>query len=161
MKSSEGYSALQIALHWSIAVLIGVNYFVSEGMGDAFDGTLEGKAATGLTPTVHVWVGVAVLVLVAVRIAVRLMRGAPVAPGTAPTILDLAAKGVHGLLYLLMIAVPVLGAVTWFGGIEATADLHVLAMNAMMVLILAHAGAALFHHYVLRDGLILRMIRAR
>ena len=37
--------------------------------------------------------------------------------------------------------------------------LAVLAMDAMMLLILVHAGAAIFHHYVLKDGLLRRMTR--
>ena len=58
-------------------------------------------------------------------------------------------------------AVPALGAITWFGGIDATADFHVLAMNAMMLLALGHAAMALLHQFILKDGLLVRMLRAR
>ena len=61
----------------------------------------------------------------------------------------------------MMLAVPVLGAVTWFGGMDATADLHVIAVNVLMILALGHAAMASFHQYVLRDGLLGRMMRAR
>ncbi len=161
MTRKTGYSKAQIGLHWAIAALIGVNYIVSDGMGEIFDGTLEGKAPEGWTPVVHVYVGLAVLALVIVRMVVRMRQGAPEAPTTGPALLDLAASATHKLLYLLMLLVPVLGAITWFRGMEATADLHVYAMNAMMLLILAHAAAALFHQYVVKDGLLLRMMRAR
>jgi len=61
----------------------------------------------------------------------------------------------------LMIAVPALGVAAWFFGIDQAADLHVLVMNAMMLLILGHAAMAIFHHYVLRDGLLSRMTPLR
>ncbi len=159
MRNTTGYSRLQIALHWLIAALIVLNYFVSEGMEDAFDGMMEGTAASGLVPTAHVWVGVAVLALVLLRLLVRLVQGAPEPLGAS--VGDKAAVWGHRVLYLLMLAVPMLGAVTWFGGMDATADLHVIAVNVLMILALGHAAMAIFHQYVLRDGLLGRMMRAR
>ena len=44
---------------------------------------------------------------------------------------------------------------------EGMGDLHMLVVNAMTVLILGHAGIAIFHHYVLRDGLLRRMTPLR
>jgi len=152
------YSGAQIALHWAIALLIIANYFVSDGMGDVFDARLEGRVIGGIVPGFHVYAGVAVLGLVLIRLGLRLSRGAPEAhrDGMSGKVAGLA----HLALYGLMVAVPALGAITWFGGVAATADLHVLAMDAMMLLVLLHAAAALYHHYVLKDGLLHRMTRA-
>jgi cytochrome b561 len=159
MNNTPHYSRLQIGLHWLIAALVAVNYFVSDGMEDAFDGMMEGTPVSGLVPVVHVWVGVTVLALVLLRLVVRLLHGAPEALGTSAA--DKAAVWGHRVLYLLMLAVPAFGAVTWFGGVEATADLHVITMNVLMILALGHAAMAIFHQYVLRDGLLVRMMRAR
>ena len=41
------------------------------------------------------------------------------------------------------------------------ADLHMLVVNAMTVLILGHAGMAIFHHCALRDGLLRRITPLR
>ena len=38
---------------------------------------------------------------------------------------------------------------------------HELAANAILIVAGGHAAAALFHHYVLRDGLLRRMLPAR
>jgi cytochrome b561 len=156
---TKGYSTLQIVLHWAIAGLIMANYLISEGMEEAFDGMMEGGAVTGFTPRFHVWAGVAVLVLVVLRLFVRKasaeLHEAPV--GLA----EILALWGHRALYLLMFAVPALGAISWFGGIDATAGLHVIAMNVMMILVLGHAAMALFHQYVVRDGLLLKMMRPR
>lgn len=159
MQSTQSYSRTQIGLHWAIAGLILLNYVLSEGMEDAFDATMEGKVvAFGITPNLHVWVGVAVLGLVVVRFAVRLVQGAPAPMGTA--FADKVATVGHWALYALMFAAPVLGEVSWFGGIDATAEWHVLVVNMLMILALAHAVVALVHQFLLRDGTMLRMMRA-
>ncbi|TPE50195.1 cytochrome b [Amaricoccus solimangrovi] len=161
MGEREGYSGAQIALHWSIAGLILFNYLYSDGMGRAFDASLEGGSPVNpeINPSIHVWVGVAVLVLVLLRFLVRARSGVPAAAGAGA--MRHAAHWGHRLLYALMVLVPALGAVTWFGGIEATADLHSLLANALMIVAGGHAAIALFHHFVLRDRVIVRMLRAR
>lgn len=161
MTEKTAYSRMQIALHWAIAALIGVNYFVSEGMEEVFDANMEGQVSSTTTSVVHVYVGVAVIALVVLRLILRLVQGVPAAVDSGKPLMDMAAKAVHAALYLLMLAVPVLGAVSWFGGIDATAGLHVLAMNVMMIIVLVHAAAAIFHQFVLRDGVLMRMVRGR
>ena len=156
---ATGYTRLQIALHWLIAVLIVATYFFSAEMPATFDGMLEGKPVEGLTPLFHVWAGVAVLVLVLLRLVFKVLSKGE--HEVAVSLQDKAAVWTHRLLYLLMIAVPVLGMMTWFRSMDATADLHVYAVNALMILVLGHAAMALFHQYVLKDGLLLKMIRAR
>lgn len=154
--STPPYSGLQIGLHWASALLILGNYLISEGMGEALDAHISGEATPGLTPLWHVWAGTLLLGLVVLRLVVRLRRGAPARQGP-PSLADRAAEAGHWLLYALMLATPLLGAVTWFARFDATGDLHVLVMNALMLVILGHAGVAIFHHVVLKDGLLNRM----
>lgn len=159
MHKTDRYSWLQISLHWAIALLIVTNYLFSEGIEDAFDAMMEGTATpSGVQPWLHIYVGLAVLALVLVRLLVRMMR--PVAlVQTGKPVQDRAAAWGHRLLYVMMVVVPGLGALTWFGQIDATADLHVLAMNGLMLLALGHSAVALFHQFVLKDGLLMRMLR--
>ena len=159
MATKTSYSALQIGLHWA-ALLIAANYFISDGMGEALDAHLAGEPVVGLTPVWHVWAGSALLVLVIARLAVRFMTGAPQAPGQK-TLAERAADAGHWVLYALMLAAPALGAITWFGKTDSTGDLHVLVMNALMLVILGHAAMAIFHHYVLKDGLLKKMVPLR
>lgn len=163
MSTTTGYSPLQIALHWGVALGVLFNYIVSEGMEDAFDAAVEGEAmaegATGFgVPGLHIWIGVTVLALVLIRLLVRMAEGAPeVEPGLAGAV----ATWGHRALYLLMLAVPALGAISWFGGIDATAEPHTVLANALMILAGGHALMALYHQYVLKDGLLTRMTRPR
>lgn len=163
MAAALGYTRLQLGLHWAIAGLILGNYVLSDAMPGLFDRMIEAGAQGGSLAGggLHVWIGLAVLVLVLVRLPVRLISGAPAAPAGTPPLLDRAGRYGHLALYVLMLLVPMLGALAWFQGIEQLGDVHVLAMNALMLLALAHAGAAIYHQYVRRDGLLVRMMRAR
>ena len=159
MAMARGYNGLQIGLHWAIAVLIAVNYLIAEDMGRSFDAHLEG-AAVGFFPAMaHVYLGLAVLALAVVRLLVRVIKGAPGAPPSGSGLLDQAGLWAHRLLYLLMIAVPTAGATAWYLGIEKAGDLHVLLMNGLLIVVGLHTAAALFHQYVLKDRLLLRMLR--
>ena len=159
MASKDGYNGLQIGLHWATAVLIVGNYFISDGMEQAFDARMAGGSISGIVPGYHVWAGVALLAVVVLRLIIRFTSGAP--NKTETGLAAMAASAVHWVLYGLMITVPALGVAAWFFGVGPAADLHVLVMNAMMVLILGHAAMAIFHHYVLRDGLLSRMTPLR
>ena len=159
MKQRIGYSGAQIALHWTIAVLILFNYIYSDGMGRALHARLDGTPATdlGINPSVHVWVGVAVLVLSLIRLGLRLGRGVPEPGGEG--LVQVAAEWGHRLLYLLMILVPVGGMITWFGSVDAAGDIHGVLANALMIVAGGHAAMAIYHQFVMRDGLLDRMTR--
>jgi cytochrome b561 len=59
-----------------------------------------------------------------------------------------------------MILMPVSGSVAWFGGVEAAAQGHNILKIALLALIALHVAGALWHQFVLKDGLIARMRRA-
>lgn len=153
-----GYTRAQIAIHWAVAVLIIANYFISEGMGDVLDKKLGGEAVANPW---HVWVGLAVLALVVLRLIVRYAAGAPAAAGVPGSLTQRLAGWGHALLYVLMISVPLGGAIVWFGGVDALGQGHVLAGNALMILVAGHAIMGLYHQYVVKDGALLRMMRPR
>lgn len=159
MSEKNGYSTLQIGLHWGIAALILLNYILSDGMEEALDGMVEAGGSPVSVAGWHVWVGVAVLVLVVLRLLVRASSGAP-APLADPASLLVRAAGVgHALLYVLIVAVPVGGILAWFAGIAEAGDLHIYAANALMILAGVHAAAALVHHFLLKDETLVRILR--
>lgn len=156
MKTTTGYSGIQIALHWLIAILIAVAWFTGEGGEEAMEVVEEGGTA-GFVP--HVAIGLAILALVVIRVLVRLGRGAPAAVGEPGSLAVMASDWGHRLIYLLMIAVPLGGVSTFFLGLDV-GDVHALAANVLVVAALGHALMALFHQYVLKDGLLRRMMKA-
>ena len=156
LKTTTGYSRLQIGLHWLIAILIVASWFTGEGAEEAMELVEDGGVA-GFVP--HVAIGLAILALVVVRVLVRLGRGAPAAPGAPGSLSAMAADWGHRLIYLLMIAVPLGGVSTFFLGLDV-GEIHGLAANILMLVVLGHALMALYHQYVLKDGLLRRMMKA-
>ena len=151
-----GYSTAQIALHWGIAILIVMAWLSGEGAEAALKVAEKGEP-TGFVP--HVAFGLTILTLVVLRLVIRVTRGVPAAPGTPGSLQVRAADWGHRLIYLLMIAAPLGGVSIWFFGMD-NGDVHGLLANVLMIVVLGHAVMALYHHYVLKDGLIRRMMRA-
>jgi len=157
--TKTGYSALQIALHWGVALLVLFQLIFGESMTTVVDAAEEGNVVSSLDQTLanaHYWVGISILVLVFLRLAVRLVQGAPAAKGPKNW-MTVAAGAAHLAFYVLLAVVPVTGLLAIYMSDEY-ADIHELAKPAFIVLIAAHAGAALFHHFVLKDGILKRML---
>lgn len=160
MPRVTGYSALQIALHWIVFVLIAAQFIGHEPIAEAWE-VIEEGGTTAFDPLVagHVAGGLAVLALAVWRLVLRARRGAPPPPETAPPLSRLAAHAGHWALYALMIAMPVSGAVAWFAGVEAAAEAHEAMKPLLLVLVALHVAAALWHQFWLKDGLLARMKR--
>lgn len=159
LQKDNGYAPIQIGLHWLIAALVLFQLVFGESMVAATDAAEEGTTlgtTDAVLATAHYWVGISVLVLVAVRLAVRLRVGAP-APAEGNRLMAFAARVTHWLFYILLVVVPVTGLITVYINPEM-GEIHQLAKPAFIVLIVIHAGAALFHHFVLRDGTLKRML---
>lgn len=158
--TARGYSALQVSLHWVIAALVLFQLIFGESMTTVRDAAEGGEAVSSsdqFLATAHYWVGIAVLVLVALRLMVRLASGpADPVPGTAPW-MAIAAKITHWLFYGLLVAVPVTGLLTIYGP-DAFGDIHSLGKPIFIALIALHALAALFHQFWVKDGTLKRML---
>lgn len=160
MSKPNGYSKLQITLHWAIALLIIATYLTGDGMGRVLRDRIE-QGDTGIAGnTVHVWLGGLVFLLVLIRIIVRLKRGAPDHVEGTSTMMAKAATLGHWLLYALMVLAPAAGAAAWYGHVGAAGDAHETIVNALLIVALGHALIALVHHYVWKDGTLTRMMRS-
>lgn len=163
---SPRYNAGARTLHWTIAVLILANL------------------ASGLLHVaipVHKAIGLTVLVLSLARLALRRTWKAPPYPASMSRAEVGAAHGVHAVLYLFMIAMPLTGWIiasagkyplTWFG-LFAWPKLAVVKGSAvegighqfhefggwlLLALVAGHIAAALRHHFVLKDRVLRRML---
>lgn len=160
MMTPQGYSRLQIGLHWGIAALILGAFLTHDGMEEAWDAVERGTAEPG-GPMSHAAFGLAVLVLMLLRIGLRLWRGAPAAPAGLPPLVAMAAHLGHWGLYAVFLALPMAGAAAWIGGIGDAAEVHETLFALALLLTGVHVAAALYHQFVRRDGLMARMLRAR
>ena len=156
----SGYSSLQIALHWLIAALVAFQLIFGEGMTNVREAAEDGATPSSVDAAVaigHYWFGIAILLLVLVRLGVRLYQGVPPRPLTTPTWMDWAAKLVHWAFYLMLFAMPVLGLLTVYVSDEF-GDIHKQGKPIFIALIAVHVLAALFHQLVKRDGTLRRML---
>jgi cytochrome b561 len=172
------YGALGQSLHWLTVVFVCAAYLLSE----------EGPESQVYAPpraaalTWHETCGMIVLALVLARLVWRMVDSAPAEP-PMPAGMLLTARIVHWALYLLLVAAPVT-AITgaWLGGHpvrlmgiapigpffspshdlgESLANLHGSLGNAIVWIAGLHAAAALFHHFVLRDRVLVAMLPFR
>jgi cytochrome b561 len=156
-----GYSGRQILLHWSVAVLIAAQFLLAEGMEEAWRAVRDGGAKVMTTgAAIHIAIGLAVLALGIWRLAIRLRRGAPAAPAGTSGLQETVARITHVLLYVLMIGLPVGGLLAWALESETFAEAHVLGKSVLMILVILHILGAVYNQWVLKNGLIRRMMKA-
>jgi cytochrome b561 len=165
--SVQKFSPLQRVLHWTMATAIYLMLFIGVGMVS----TITPAHLTLLS--IHKPLGIAILILVIVRLIVRLTRGTPPLPSDLPPLMKFAAHASHWVLYALMFAMPLIGwgMLSAAGDPVVVAGIHlpsILPMDGAMhgvlrqahtwlalvlfALVLAHLAAALFHALIRRDG---------
>lgn len=164
-----------IALHWLIALLIfggwGLGYYMTD---------LKLSPVKLKLYSWHKWIGITVLMLACLRAAWRVTHPAPSANPAHPLWQRRAASLAHGALYFLMFAIPLSGwmfssasgyPVKYLGLVplpdlvaksKELADLlketHEV-LGWLLVLVLgAHMGGALQHHFMHRDDTLARML---
>jgi cytochrome b561 len=173
--SATRYGSLSIALHWLMLLLIAAVYACMELRGNFPKGS---DIREGLK-TWHFMLGLCVLALVVFRAAAHFIGVAPRIQPDPPPWQNLSAKLIHIALYVFMTGMPLLGwltlsaqgkAVALFGlqlpqlvdQSKSVADwakqIHEAGSTIGYFLIGLHAAAALFHHYVVRDNTLLRML---
>jgi cytochrome b561 len=174
----EKYPGTLIALHWLTLLLIAAAYATMELRG-LFE---RDSVPRELMKASHYVVGFTILALAVARIVAHVMvRTPPIVPAP-PAWQMAAAHAVHLALYGLMIALPVLGwlilsaegvPVSYLGLelpslvgpdkplAENLEDVHEAVATIGYGLIGLHAAAALYHHYVVRDNTLARMLPRR
>jgi len=129
--------------------------------------------------TTHKTLGLAVLVLVVMRLLYRINNGAPDDEPSLHFFQRFMSHATHWGLYALLIGLPLIGwvgislfpALGTFGGFKIPGLMspdqgfakqvfwfHALGAYAIMVLIAMHFGAALYHHVVRGDNVLRRML---
>ena len=172
------YSAPAQVLHWLTAILVLVAFIYGPGGREA----RIYSAARDFDRQLHETLGICVLALSVVRLLWLAADTRPPAPPMARW-MHVASKATQGVLYLLLFAVPlsaIAGAwleahpLTLLWGIAVAppiaeshalgatiSELHGWLGDAILWIAGLHAAAALFHQYVLKDGVLASMLPAR
>lgn len=171
--NTSRYSLPAIGLHWIMAWLILGVYFLGISLDDFPVGPDLIRAVTW-----HKWLGVTIGFLWFARVAWRFTHRPPALPGT-PDWQHRAAHLMHFTLYILMIAIPVVGwlmssakgyTTTFFGLFDlpnlldkdkplahTLHEVHEVLANVLIGLVVLHVAAALKHHLIDKDNLLNRM----
>lgn len=171
MPAPDAYDRRTIALHWASAVLVGALWMAGQTIDWFPKGTPRVTARS-----LHITLGVVLALVLLRRLSWRRSGGTVLPPADAGAGGKLAV-GVHHLLYVLMGATVLVGlAAVWVRGDNLfnlftvpafdpnnkalrhdVVEWHELAANSLLVLAGAHAAAAVWHHRVLKDGVLRRM----
>lgn len=155
-----GYSPLQVGLHWAVVILVAFQFLAHNAMEAAWRNYSNGAVPHQEPPALaqmHIAGGLLILVLALCRIYLRLTRGAPEPPPDEPRIMKIISESVHGLIYVMLLSLPVSGAIAWFFGVGLAALVHEYMQALLLGLIAAHIAGALFQHLIRRSDVIMRM----
>ncbi len=158
MAKPLGYSRLQIRLHWVVAILIAFQVIFGEEMGAAWR-QVNQKIPPDMTVLVwgHIVAGFAIWVFAAWRLYLRFTRGVP-AHGAGQSRVQVAiGEAVVWVFYAIMLMAPITGALAWFGGVHQAGEAHEMVKPVIIGFVALHVLAALYHQFILKDGLLMRM----
>lgn len=167
------YSKRTALMHWLIFVLVIVAFYYGHELSETEDTTVK----LSMYP-IHFLIGDLVLLLTLVRIYFRKKDGEP-APANANPLLNKVASLTHLLTNITVIAVAVTGFITAVtsGVIDAlkagdpdlipdfhkvdAKEFHELFIGIMVLLVVFHVAAALYHQFVVKDNLLRRIMIKR
>jgi cytochrome b561 len=167
------YDGVAITLHWFTALLVAANFALAQ-VWDWF-----AKPTREVMEQIHMSFGVLLTAVILLRIGWRFTAGHQVSSIEASWV-RLASKATHYTLYLLLIAEAMLGFAFRWGGGKPMAffgtgippligemarplrrelrDFHEWIGWAIIIIALLHGLAAFYHHYVLKDRVLQRML---
>ena len=168
------YSPPAIVLHWLVALLIFVTFPLGVYMVDL-----------PLSPdklklySYHKRIGITILMLASLRVMWRVTHTPPPLPENLASWHRRASQIVHGLLYGLILAIPLSGwlmssakgfQTVWFGVLplpdlldknrelgDLLANVHQALNFTLLALVILHVGAALKHHFFEHQPFLQRM----
>jgi len=174
---AQRYDATTVALHWIVALTVVLQWLVGQGMH------YLPKDWRHTDRQIHVYIGTVLAIVLIVRLVWRLTRGRSM--NEPATLLNLAVKAMHVLLYVVLFTIIGLGLFAvwnkggpYIGGLVTidpyghadkvarkalsvkVVGIHELLANTVLCLAGLHAAAALFHQYILKDGVLARMLPA-
>lgn len=169
------YTRTAIGLHWLVAFVVIATLLLGLNMTDMPLSPQKLKLYS-----YHKWMGVTVFALTLLRLVWRLAHPAPPYARPLPAWQLRAAMLGHGLLYAALLAVPLSGwlyssaagvQTVWFGlaplpnlvdADKALAEtlkrVHYILNTTLFVLFCVHVAAALKHHFIDRNDVLIRML---
>ena len=175
----QTYAPAARKFHWWTVALVFLTIPLAKVMTYRGNDLNIWDATTNALYTAHKSIGFIIFWLVLARLVYRFRYGAPADEPTLEGWQKLASHVTHWALYVLLIVVPLLGwrGVSQYGARNIVGPinlpqiaaenqdaagftfwLHGVAAFALVLLIGAHIGAAIFHFFIRKDGVLARML---
>jgi len=172
------YDTVLISLHWLTLALVILLFASAWTLDQASD-----EYTADLILLIHRSAGIAVWIVTIFRLGWKSILGdSPQLPLSVPRPQQWLARATHHLLYLLLVVQPITGFVQsiargkpfpligfWVPSVMARdkrlvhlfEPIHSASATALLAIVVLHACAALFHGFVLRDGVLGSMLPGR
>jgi cytochrome b561 len=180
------YGSTARGLHWLTVLLVVLAWIMARFGEQLFDEGIDAlHTATAIGLGVHLWLGLAVLIIAVLRFRWRLVNSPP-----PPEVnefsrwliswTDPSARVTHYVLYVLLLGVPIIGILLLFSegkvlsafGLADTAPwfratrgiahtlrlLHVVLANVLVIVAIFHGVTAVLHYVVFGDNTLARMV---
>jgi cytochrome b561 len=180
------YGSYARVLHWLTVLLVIAAWIMARFGEQLFDTGIDAlHAATAIGLSIHLWIGVAVLIIAVLRFRWRIAN-----PSPPPEVnefsrwliawTDPSARLMHYVLYILLVGVPIIGILLLFSegkflsvigladiapSFRVTRDiahslrkLHIVLANVLVIVAVFHATTAILHYAVFRDSTLARMV---
>ena len=169
----DSYGLISKNLHWILAVLFLLNFFLGFFMGELDRGPLRSSFFH-----FHKSMGILLLGLIILRLLWRIINTAPV-PLSNNQIINIISKFVHHSFYLILLIVTFsgwiystarAGPVDVFGLFYMPAiiekndliaqiakDVHIYSVYIFIFFVIFHVFASIYHHFFLKDKTLKRM----
>ena len=174
INNSNQYGSISKIFHWTTFLLVAFMLLLGFFMGDIGNKILRAEVVN-----LHKLIGLFILLFIFLRASWASVNIKPVLPLNTPLWEKFAERVVHYLLYTLLFLMPLSG---WVGSslsgkppvwghfhlglplypnkllIKTAFDLHYKIAIILIALVCIHVAAALYHHFVKRDNVLLRML---
>lgn len=173
--ATQFYTLTARVLHWVVAALVLTLIPVGIAIANADFGAWQNTLYD-----LHRSAGALVLLLMFGRLCWRLTHPVPPLPADIPAIQQFAAHATHWALYVFLIAQALAGwtatsayrapiRVFWLFDLppiwredrafsETMFSAHKAIGILIALLLCAHIGGALYHHFIRKDGVLMRMV---
>ena len=149
-------------MHWLVVFLIVPQFLFSNKISKALEARFnESEVVESPMISLHILTGFIIFCLACARFIQRLDKSNHREDNT----INYAGKIIkhlnHYSLYFLLLALPVTGAIGWFRGIEAFANLHVLLKSIFLLLVALHLTSTFYQQLFLKNNVLGNMLLRR
>lgn len=149
------YDRISKLLHWLVAALV-VTQLITALTWPQYG---EESTARSVLARIHMISGIAILILMVVRLAWRRSSPWRPLPDDVPQAIKLASRANHVAFYVALILQPLLGLLMISPlGADWLNEAHVILGWTVVVLVVLHVAGALWHGFVRKDQVMQRML---